>query len=202
MTSEEHPAPTGGPSQPERHRTWSDIAADFAYQLARPDFPRGDLAELRRMNPGAPQAGAFWRLLASQELLGIDIIESKWALILRGIALMTPTAGSEPNSRSAHAGNMPVGRALYLGGESSRAVAFYSETRLNRLLTAREGMLRTLLARMFNTIGAADQPFDWREMTRFIRNIDYREDLAEQARRGIARAYYQAERQSSLTSGT
>ena len=184
-----------------RTGSWSDIAADFAYQMTLPIFNRGDLAGLRRMDPDAHEAAVFWRLMASRDLLrdpGVNpVIEQKWALILHGIALMTTTGLGGPGIGSAHAGNMPVGRALYLGGETSRTSAFYSDIRLNRLLTARGPMLRTLLARMFRTLATVGQPFNWREMTRFIRNMDYREDLAENSRRGIARAYYRAERQGS-----
>lgn len=170
---------------------WGEIAVRFAAAMARDDFPRGDLAELRRMDPDKPNAAAFWRLLAGQDLLGNADFENKWALILHGIALMTNTAGN----RAGHAGNMPVGRALFLGGEDGRDTAFFSETRLNRLLTARGPMMRTLLARMFRMMGT-DRPFDWREMARLILYDGYREDRAEDARRRIARSYYQAERRS------
>ena len=175
-------------------RSWGEIATRFAAVLARDDFRRGDLAELRRMDPDAPDAAVFWRLLAQEDLLGNPDIERKWALILHGLALMTNTA----DSRSAHAGMMQVGRALYLGGEESRESGFYSESRLNRLLTARGPMLRTLLARMFRMIGER-QPFNWRDMARLILYDGYREDLAEKARRSIARAYYEAERRSTQT---
>ena len=94
---------------------------------------------LRRMDPDDPDTAAFWRLMAGEELLGNPEIERKWALILHGIALMTRTAGGDDvASRSAHNGGMPVGQALYENG--------YSETRFNRLLTARDDMLRVLLA--------------------------------------------------------
>ena len=123
---------------------------------AREDFPRGDLAALRRMDPDAPDAAVFWRLLALHDLSGNPVVESKWALILHGMALMTNTS----EHRSAHSGTMRVGRALFLGGEESRDSPFFSEQRLNRLLTARGPMMRTLLARMFRMMGTS-QPFDW-----------------------------------------
>ena len=149
------------------------------------------------MDPDAPDAAAFWRLMAQQELLGtVQPSESKWALILHGIALMTNTS----ENRSAHAGNMPVGRALYLGGEDqSRFRGFFSETRLNRLLTARGPMMRTLLARMFRMMGTG-QPFDWWEMAQAhpLRRATAK-TRAENARRDIARAYYAAERRSAPT---
>lgn len=184
------------PGQPGQPHSWGEIATRFASNIARSGFPRGDLAELRRMDPDAPNAAAFWRLLAQENLLKSPAIESKWALVLHGIALMTNTSGGI----SAHNGATPVGRALFLGGDSQRTTGFYSETRLNRLLTARGPMLRTLLARMFRMMGTARQPFNWREMARLILNDGYNEDSAEDVRRKIARAYYEAERRSSQSS--
>ena len=182
---------TGGEHQP-----WGVIATGFAKQMAGEGFQRGDLAELRRMDPDAPDAAAFWRLMASRNLLGNPAVEAKWALILHGIALMTPTANGE--NRSAHNGIIPVGRALFLGGEAERRESgYYSESRLNRLLTARGPILRTLLERLFRMLAAAKQPCNWSEMARFILNDGYNEERAEDIRRGIARAYYQAEYRSA-----
>ena len=93
-----------------------------------------------------------------------------------------------------------MGWALFLGGEVRRAKGLYSETRFNRLLTARGPMLRTLLARMFRMLAAANVSFNWREMARFILNEGDDEEAAEQARRRMARAYYQAERRSAQAS--
>ena len=150
------------------------------------------------MKPDSPgTTAAYWRLMADKNLLGNLAFERKWALILHGIALMTPTAREEEDNRTAHNGYMPVGRALFLGGDTSRRErGYYSESRLNRLLTARGPMLRALLARMFRMLAAADQPFNWREMARFILNEGH-EDRFELARRRIASEYYRAERRSS-----
>ena len=178
---------------------WGSIAVSFARQMAHPNFSRGDLAGLRRMEPDEPgTTPAYWQLMAEKNLLGSPALERKWALILHGIALMTPRAGDEGDNRTAHEGYMPVGRALFLGGEANRRErGYYSESRLNRLLTARGTMLRTLLARMFRMMASADQPFNWREMARFILNESYDEDRFEMARRRIASEYYQAERRSA-----
>lgn len=173
---------------------WSGFAVGFANQIADVKFYRGDLAGLRRMDPDNPDAAAFYRLMASRDLLESgDVLQSKWALILHGIALMTRTSDADVIGRSAHNPNMRVGRALFIGGEQSRSTAFYSENRLNRLLTARGHMQRALLARMFRMLGSAGQPFNWREMARFILNDGYDEESAESGRRRIARAYYTAE---------
>ena len=128
MTS---PAATDAPAGQNQSRSWGDIAFHLAGMVAAmPDYDRGGFAGLRRMDPDDPDTAAFWRLMAGEELLGNPVIERKWGLILHGIALMTRTAGGDDvASRSAHNGSIPVGRALYENG--------YSETRFNRLLTAR-----------------------------------------------------------------
>ena len=181
-------------SRPTNERTdWGGIAVGLAQQLARPSFPRGDLAALRRMSPPATDVPAFWRLAAQHGLLGGTVLERKWALIMHGIALMTPTA----DGRTAHNPKRSVGSALYLGGEPSRTTGFYSETRLNRLLTARGTTLQTLLTRMFRMLASADASFDWREMARFILLHGYDEQRAEQSRSRVARAYYREERRQA-----
>ena len=175
-------------------RSWGDIAFHLAGQVAGlPDHDRGGFAGLRRMDPDEPDTAAFWRLMAREDLLGIPEVERKWGLILHGIALMTRTAGDDVAGRSAHDGRTPVGRALYENG--------YSETRFNRLLTARGDMLRVLLARMFRMLAADQATFDWHEMATYILNEGYDDEAAERNRRRIAREYYRAERRGSQSSG-
>ena len=48
---------------------WFDITVELAGKMARPNFRRGDLAELRRMKPDEPDPAVFWRLLAESGLL-------------------------------------------------------------------------------------------------------------------------------------
>ena len=188
--------------------SWGVITVSIAGQIASPNFSRGDLANLRRMNPDAPDAAAFWRLMAHQRLLeGREMsrdMERRWGLILHGIALMTPTANDDANADaprpSAHNPTVPVGLALFQGGDAGRERAFYSGTRFNRLLIARGDMLRTLLARLFRMLASADQPFNWRQMANLILNDERNPEQAEQVRRRIARAYYQAERRASQQS--
>ena len=172
-------------------------AVTLAGLMASENFHRGDLAQLRRMDPDNPDAAVFWRLMARQDLFRGYEIEAKWALIMHGIALMTRTNPNDGNPRTAHDGYTPVGRALFQGGDSQRDTGLYSETRFNRLMTARGPMLRTLLARLFRMLASADVSFNWREMASFILNDGYDEDVAEQARRRIAREYFQAERRHS-----
>ena len=200
MTTAQTAATPGAPDGQSPRRSRGDIAVGFADQIAHAEFCRGDLADLWRMDPDEPDAAVFWRLLAQQDLLGDPAAESRWALILHGIALMTPTSSGDGLAHTAHNGNIPVGWALFLGGEVRRAKGLYSETRFNRLLTARGLMLRTLLARMFRMLAAANVSFNWREMAQFILNEGDDEEAAEQALRRMARAYYQAEWRSAQAS--
>ena len=94
----------------------------------------------------------------------------------------------------------PVGRALFLGSDTQRDTGFYSDARLHRLLAARGSTLRCLLARMFRMAAASGVRFNWREMARFILSEGYDKEAPEWSRRGIAREYYRAERQSSIAS--
>ena len=149
------------------------------------------------MEPDEPDAAAFWRLTARYELSGSPEVERKWALVLHGIALMTKTAGDDAAGRSAHVRGMPIGRALFAGDNPERTTPFYSETRLNRLLTARGAMLRTLLARMFRMMAAANQGFDWYQMAQLILSDGYDEERADRIRRNIARDYYWAENRAN-----
>ena len=180
--------------------SWASNAVTLAGLIASENFARGDLAQLRRMDPDSPDASAFWRLMARQDLFRNAETEAKWALIINGIALMTPTGNGDGNSRTAHDGYIPVGRALFQGGDAQRTTGFYSETRFSRLMTSRGAMLRILLCRMFRMLASAGVSFNWREMASFILSDGYDDEAAEQSRRRIARAYYQAERRQSQAS--
>ena len=203
MTTRENVTEHDPPAEQGEARSWDGIAVSFAGQIAQlAQHRRGDLAELRRMDPDAPDAAVFWRLLAKEDLLVHgSAMERKWALILHGIALMTPTNAGDGDARTAHNGYVPVGRALFLGGDSQRTAGFYSETRINRLLTARGEMLRSLLARMFRMLAAAGVSFNWREMAQFILTEGHDEGAAEAARHRIARDYFRAERRNTQASG-
>ena len=196
MTTAQNGVDPAGQNRPQSR---GDIAVSFAGQIALlAEHRRGDLAELRRMDPDEPDAAVFWRLLAKEDLLGYGPkFESKWALILNGIALMTPTDAGDGAARTAHDGMTAVGKALFLGSDSHQSAAFYSESRLNRLLTAQGSMLRILLARMFRMLAAANVSFNWREMSQFILNEGYDESAAEESRHRIARAYYQEEQRNT-----
>ena len=154
-------------------------------------FSRGDLAELRRMNPEEPDSTAFYQLMGARGLLRNEALETKWAMIIHGIALMTPAA---------HHSGTPVGEALFEGGTPGRTSAFYSTLRLNRLLKSEGSVLVTLTKQLFLMMKATGQPFDWREMATFILSEGIDHETAEESRRSIARSYYGTEYRNSRSS--
>lgn len=164
----------------------STIIQRIANEFASPDFPRGDLAELRRMNPDNPATPAFWRIMAQHNLPDTAWGVSRWALILHGIALMTPTANAK----------IPVGRALFLGGSLQRDSGFYSEVRLERLLKSQGAIFRNLINRLFKMLASAKQPLDWEEMAALII------DDSDAARYKIASDYYRAAPRTTQRSET
>lgn len=184
------------PSQPAmRVKKWlppqqtiDAIVYRLVSEIGSPVFPRGNLAELRRMNPEEPDSTAFYQLMGARGLLRNEALETKWATIIHGIALMTPTA---------HDSGTPVGEALFEGGDPNRTSAFYSRLRLNRFLKSEGSVLVTLTKQLFLMMKAASQPFDWREMTTFILSEGVDPDKAEESRRMIARSYYSTEYRNS-----
>lgn len=178
--------------------SWGDIAVSISFDIAGlVHRRRGDLADLRRMDPEHVDAAVFWRILARHDMPNLtEDWERKWALIVHGIALMTPTNVPESSRKTANKSDTPVGRALYLGPDSRRDAGFYSESRLSRLLTARGQMQQALLARLFRMLAEEDCAFNWRQMAWFILNEGHSEDAAERARMQIAREYYRAQRRN------
>ncbi len=169
------------------------IVPRIVLDIADPFFPHGNLAELRRMNPGSPdKPPSFWQIAARRNLEYDEASENLWALIMHGIALMTPLA---------HNSSTRVGKALFEGGDPTRTNAFYSKLRLNRLLTARGPVLLTLLSQMFRMMSVAKQPFDWREMAIFILHQDGDPQKVEKIRNDIARSYYRSQYHTESSQG-
>ena len=197
MTRESNPTvnPAVNEDEPQAP-SWTDKVVSFTQELAQPHFNRGERARLRRMDHQNPNEAVFWRLLASRDLLGESNmgheLETKWALILKGIAIMTPTVSDKPAPgayrRSAHNPTIGLGQALYCGGETRRLRAFYSELRLDRLLKSHGAPLQANILHTCRMLGPT-RPFNWRHMARLILNDGYREDRADLIRRQIASDY-------------
>ena len=156
-TNNDHHArtePAVATSSGEESQTWGGIAFGFAGQIAGENFQRGDLAQYGEWTRRTGRRGIL-AVDGRPRLLSNSSWEAKWALILHGIALMT----RHPAARSPIASPMTdtcrwAGRCSWAVMPGGRESGYYSESRLNRLLTARGPILRTLLARMFRMMAA------------------------------------------------
>ena len=190
--TQEQQAPSGdqprggdGP-RPEMQESPGDPAARIAPRLLQID--RADLQGLRRMGPHLPESPAVWRLLASHGLTGNDEDETTWGFIIHCMALMTPAV----HGRHPHSARTPVGRALFLGGETRRDIPFYSEARLGQLITARGRNFRDKVLHAVRMLARNGATLDWREMATLIIN-DVKDPRAMDAgRRALVRDYYRA----------
>ena len=160
---------------------FGNVITNMAETIEAKEYGTGNRAQLRRMNPNAPDSEAFWRLMVREGMPRKPDI-AKWGLIMHGMALMAHGGGLAHNRR------IPVGQVLH---------QVYRENRLSTLLVARGVALHSLLARLFRRLANEGCSFNWREMAWFILNEGYNEDQANQSRVEIARAYYRAEYQAT-----
>ncbi len=173
--------------------TDAPIAVKIARTMAKDVFPAKDMNLLAGMDPDSPRVAPLYRLMTENYLYerGDD---RKWALIIRGIAMMTPSQRSGNGFHSAHNGYMPVGRALYHGNNPQRETPFYDENQMAALLTSTGRSFQDRVLHMLTAVIQTDQRFNWREMASFILNDGYDRKRAEQSRRRIAEEYYRAQR--------
>jgi CRISPR system Cascade subunit CasB len=149
--------------------TLAQAIRHIARVLASADFPTGERAQLRRLDPAGPPGLAFYRFAFRHLPEGWERRPAAWMALVAGIALMGETA---------HRPDRPAGQAL--------AEAGYAEARLERLLAAEGETLRTLLVRAARFLAAKGAGCNW---TDFAYLLDIGGD-PERARLTIARAYY------------
>lgn len=159
---------------PWRQRRESVLA--LANLLASPHFSPGDRAELRRLEPQDFNRPAFWRLLVRhvpEDLRRGEEAESRWAMLLHGMALMAPLH---------HQMGRQPGRVM--------AEADFPEARLEQFLRARGPQAWPTFRRLCQFLASRAAPLDWIDFSAFV--LAEQEDWAEEQRRRIARAYYAA----------
>lgn len=159
------------------------VVARAAAHLGKTDFPMGERAALRRLDPEHPggRIAAVCRLLA---LCGWDVggtptdILSRWALILHALALMS-APGRDPHDPRASAGGAIAESGL-------------SEARFTRLLTARGLAFRDHVPRIARFLAAKGQRLDCRPLAELVFAHDRNEQKAEEIRLRLATQYYAA----------
>lgn len=145
-------------------------------------LPRGELAELRRLDPASPSTAAFWKLVVGElEPLGAlrgrgprrEEEERRWAVILNVLAHL----------EHLHRPGTGYGRALAESG--------FSEHRFSRLLRARGDTLWHQARRSGQFLSAKNQQADATGLAWLVLS-EGRSD-AQRARRHLARDYYRAD---------
>ena len=158
-------------------RTEARWVAMVAARLADPEFPTGEHAALRRMDPRAPSGRAE---VAAERLFQIAGAQpegndrKRWLLIIHCLAL----------ARGRHAKDETTGRVL--------AELRYSEERLNRLFSSDFAVVADMMPRLARLLTAKGVPIDWLPLGRIIRWTGRNEDRADRARHYIARTYARA----------
>lgn len=119
----------------------------------------GPLAELRRLSEsGAP---AFWRLAAQHPATIGGARQTRWMVIVRMIAILTPKG--DPTKRlPLHHWDRRLGEVLCDGGDPSqewRGPPTFSERRLTQLIAARGTQRAALLVRAVRAL-ARTRPTD------------------------------------------
>lgn len=137
----------------------------------------GDRAALRKLQPGAVQLPAFWRLSTSILAPLLDDkgarrgdAEDRWAAILPAM------------ERTRHAPSRRLGSAL--------AQAGVSEVRVTRLLRAHGPGLADAVRAVVHQLDTAAQAFDHAELAWLVLSDGHRDE--DDSRRQIARDYYGA----------
>lgn len=144
-------------------------------------LPRGEVAELRQLDPTSPSPAAFWKLVVGElEPLGALVPggthreeqECRWAVVLNVLA---------------HLGNLnEPGRDYGM----SLAECGFSEHRFSRLLRARGETLWDQARRSGQFLASQGQPTDATGLAWLV--VSEGRPDAQRARRHLARAYYRA----------
>lgn len=143
----------------------------------------GDVAALRRAASGA-YAPAFWRLiieLVPESRRSGPVMEQRWACVT---SLLATCAGL-------HDPKVRAGRAL--------AESNWSETRLVRLLEAREEQLESAIRQVGHYLASKQHRANLAELAALLVHQDG--DAADSCRLAVARSYYQSEFQQASKKG-
>lgn len=175
------------PQRTHRNRHDPALAGTLANRLTRRDVSTGDIAELKRMNPGQPAAHFFWRLLLAYRITDPETqrnddlaIEQAWAAALRSIAEGTKVGENE--TTGPHDQSVPMGQALALVG--------YSEPRLQALLNADETHIQRLADQAAKTLHQKGQKYNCDDLARLMFTPVRSKAQKEADRTYIARHYH------------
>lgn len=161
-------------SVPPEAKGLAQIVESLATDIRKGRLGPGELAQLRRLRPEAPDQPAFWRILSEWISPGTFLpqdVEYRWAITLTGLARLASIG---------HDRTRPLGTAL--------AQAGYSEGRLMRLLRTDGPRFADLVRQACAFLASRGNPVDWGSLAAFVLTTD--PEKAEDFRRRVARDYY------------
>lgn len=157
--------------------TLAGVVDELAGALSNEFFPKGDLAELRRMRPELPPA-AFWRVLVDfvpENFRRDDRQERAWAVLMQAMALMAPNA---------HAKDASLGR-VFSTLEGNREA---TERRFWTFLRSRGEQLEDQVRLTARFLASKDRRVDWLGPARLLLAAD--ETRRDKVCRDLARSFY------------
>ena len=150
----------------------------------------GDLAELRRFQPGEAGPLAYWRLAAKCGFL--DDSPERWGPLVRILAILTPKGEKRARGRL-HDPKRSLGAVLCDGGDPTwsrdrEARPMLSETRLTRLLATSPAQRADAVTRIARMLAARREPGTGLNTVELAALLLSNEGEAEMRR--IAREFY------------
>lgn len=149
----------------------------LAGMLCSEHFPKGDLAELRRMRPELPPA-AFWRMLVEyvpEAYRRDDRQERAWSVLLQAMAVMAPAA---------HAPGVALGKVFGALAANNEA----TERRFWTLLRSRGEQLEDQIRLLARFLASKERRVDWYGPARLLLAPD--EAGRDEVCRYLARTFY------------
>ena len=199
---EQQPLPDTAPTRPvhDQNQTYAQRMANkavaIASQLSGWNYSQGDLAELRRMNLDNLTTPAFHRLLVNNEINLSPQNQQKWAMIVKGIAVMTHNGTGKPHEPlriNPHQPYISVGQAMHNGAPGNHRLPFLHPNRFQMLMNAQRQNLTAKLTTFFQMARSERLKLNWRQMATFILAQEQEPKTARALRLRITEDYYRAE---------
>ena len=193
------PPPPDPELPPEGPYYLAPALAGYISQLAL--HSRSQFAQLRRLDPDDPDCQAFNAIVKRYAIdLEPEGSRTRWGYILRALATMTPSPQNETTnpSNTAHNPWVPLGRVLYTGRNTAKdnpaTSPFYSQPRLQALLSARDEPLLEKLTGTLALLSRIGLSVDWRQVIALYISEGIDQETADGVRENIATDYERARR--------
>jgi CRISPR type I-E-associated protein CasB/Cse2 len=171
-------------AQPRSSPDLAHDVASVAGVLSHADFPKGDLADIRRGGARLATTPGFWRVLMDRvdpAFRRTEDQEHTWEILMQAMAVMAPHI---------HTPGRSLGHVLAEIGRDSH------EHRFLRLLRSSGSSLEDQIRLMARLLASHDRAVDWTSLARLLFAS---EPERERIRRSLARDYYRTRQSATET---